>query len=363
METKHFLISKEENDYKTQQINVEEENERIESGYRKLSDENISIIYLPDNIKSEEVKDVIINDPYKTGPNEDEVEFSEEINSVGENRNMIENLLSDKENIFSYIFKLNDTEASRSKPYFVNTPGIYLVFCKKDSLINLKVNNLENLIYDYENVSYILCDYYLLKRGGHLHRKEIDLFSSGFGPNRVEGIFKTRALNWNTFMKQNSINELFVCFVRMDNPKPIIEEIDKSLIYSPLMRRDEIVNKGFTPEHNLIVEDEILISDKHDGCVEFKVLQNQSIAVIADATPNLPVGICTIEIINPVKGQNLYIRNNGNPIRTIRTRFRTVSEYFNAPDTAVGLYKWQVVQNEMINKGIEEIIVRVCPIN
>jgi hypothetical protein len=100
-----------------------------------------------------------------------------------------------------------------------------------------------------------------------------------------------------------------------------------------------------------------------NDCVEFRVLQNQSIAVLAGDKRNLPVGVCTIEIINPVNGQYLYIQKNGNPIRTIRTRLRTVSEYFNAQDTTVGLYKWQVVQNEMINDGIKEIIVRVCPID
>lgn len=151
------------------------------------------------------------------------------------------------------------------------------------------------------------------------------------------------------------------------NPYHITYKIDKMRKKVQTHSKNKWCNKTKVETKNysnpLKTNNSILISDKHDGCVEFKVLQNQSIAVIADATPNLPVGICTIEIINPVKGQNLYIRNNGNPIRTIRTRFRTVSEYFNAPDTAVGLYKWQVVQNEMINKGIEEIIVRVCPIN
>lgn len=100
-----------------------------------------------------------------------------------------------------------------------------------------------------------------------------------------------------------------------------------------------------------------------DGCVEFKVNVNQSIAVIADDIRNLPVGICIIEIINPINGQNLYVQNNGNPFRTIKTPGRTVSQFFNSPDTAIGLIKWEIVQNEMKNNGIKEIIVRVCPKN
>lgn len=98
----------------------------------------------------------------------------------------------------------------------------------------------------------------------------------------------------------------------------------------------------------------------NNGCVEFKVNVNQSVADIADALANLPVGPCTIEIINPQNGQNVYVQNNGNPLRTIRTIGRTVCAYFEAVD-AQGPPKAQVVQNEMIHNGIQEIIVRVCP--
>lgn len=100
----------------------------------------------------------------------------------------------------------------------------------------------------------------------------------------------------------------------------------------------------------------------YNSCVEFRVTQNQSIAVVAGTIRNLPVGPCTIEIINAINRQNVYVQNNGNPIRIIRTAGRTVSQYFNSPDTAIGLYKWEVVRNEMIEKNIENISVTVCPI-
>jgi hypothetical protein len=104
------------------------------------------------------------------------------------------------------------------------------------------------------------------------------------------------------------------------------------------------------------------LNNNNNNCVEFKVQQDESIAIIAGNIQNLPVGCCTIEIMNPLNGQNLYIQNNGNPIRTIRTLLRTVTEYFTAGD-ANGISKWQVVQNEMIQHNIQEITVRVCPTN
>jgi cytoplasmic iron level regulating protein YaaA (DUF328/UPF0246 family) len=97
------------------------------------------------------------------------------------------------------------------------------------------------------------------------------------------------------------------------------------------------------------------------NCVEFQLARNQNIATIANGISNLHVGPCSIELFyensNDVK---LYI-NNGK--RNIRTKNRTISEYFNSPDTKKGnIPKWQIVQNEMNepNRIIEEITVKVC---
>lgn len=99
----------------------------------------------------------------------------------------------------------------------------------------------------------------------------------------------------------------------------------------------------------------------YENCIEFQLARNQNIATIANGISNLHVGPCSIELF--YKNSNdvrLYI-NNGK--RNIRTKNRTISEYFNSPDTKNGnIPKWQIVLNEMNEpkRIIEEITVRVC---
>lgn len=124
--------------------------------------------------------------------------------------------------------------------------------------------------------------------------------------------------------------------------------------------------KTKTKTKNLISKPIKLINSNSKGldygnCVEFQLARNQNIATIANGISNLHVGPCSIELF--YKNSNdvrLYI-NNGK--RNIRTKNRTISEYFNSPDTKNGnIPKWQIVQNEMNepNRKIEEITVRVC---
>jgi hypothetical protein len=98
-----------------------------------------------------------------------------------------------------------------------------------------------------------------------------------------------------------------------------------------------------------------------NGCIEFKVNRDQNISEVAQTVPNLPKGPCTIELISKDRND---IRNyiNGK-VRIIRVHERTVSEYFNSPDTKNGnIVKWKIVQDEMndLKKRIEEITVRIC---
>ena len=98
-----------------------------------------------------------------------------------------------------------------------------------------------------------------------------------------------------------------------------------------------------------------------EGCFEFKVLRTKRIANVAAGINNLPSGTFTIELFS----------ENGNDVRTYingvtrRTR-RSISEYFNAPDTNNGnISRDQIVYDEMnsSNNTIEEITVRVCKVN
>jgi hypothetical protein len=96
-------------------------------------------------------------------------------------------------------------------------------------------------------------------------------------------------------------------------------------------------------------------------CIEFKVTRNQNISEVAQNILNLPKGKCTIKLFSSNKNDiRLYINN------VARKTSRTVSEYFNSPDTNNrNIARWKIVQNEMNEKKkiIEVITVRVCPIN
>jgi len=98
---------------------------------------------------------------------------------------------------------------------------------------------------------------------------------------------------------------------------------------------------------------------KNNNCVEFQIKNTDNVSNLAALIPNLPVGSCTIEIMNKANGKML------GRIRTIRTPGRTVSQYFNAPNTSNNnILKWLELQNKMNMPGaiIPLAIVKVCPI-
>lgn len=104
-------------------------------------------------------------------------------------------------------------------------------------------------------------------------------------------------------------------------------------------------------------------NNSNGKCVSFLLRQNENVAEIAESVNGLPIGLCTIEVKNERSGINLFVSNHGNPIRTIRTKGRTVSQYFNSTNNRGGEYKWQELQNEMIEKDVEIARVIVCPVN
>lgn len=93
-----------------------------------------------------------------------------------------------------------------------------------------------------------------------------------------------------------------------------------------------------------------------NNCIEFTVLQSENIAVVSN-NPNVPAGVVTFTILDSNTDEVVYGK-----MRTIRTQGRTLNQYFTAIDTN-GLPKWLVIQNEMIERGIPEITVKVCKAN
>lgn len=114
------------------------------------------------------------------------------------------------------------------------------------------------------------------------------------------------------------------------------------------------------PIQNLEKENKVILEI---DCVTFEVKRNENISIVADSISNLPTGPCSIELFYSNRAdERIYI--NGRK-RNIPTSKRTVSQYFNAPDTANGkIPKWKIVQNEMNepNNIINKITVKVCKI-
>ena len=114
------------------------------------------------------------------------------------------------------------------------------------------------------------------------------------------------------------------------------------------------------PNQNLEKENKVILEI---DCVTFEVKRNENISIVADSISNLPTGPCSIELFYSNRADvRIYINGRKRNIPTLK---RSVSQYFNAPDTANGkIPKWKIVQNEMNepNKIINKITVKVCRI-
>ena len=105
-------------------------------------------------------------------------------------------------------------------------------------------------------------------------------------------------------------------------------------------------------------------ADKSEGkCISFTVNVNQSILAVVIGIPNLPIPcrfICK-NSLNPY--QVVYPLKNENWRKT-----EDIYKYFSRPDDSYQInhaytsnIKWRFIQEEMQNRGINEITVTVCP--
>lgn len=96
-------------------------------------------------------------------------------------------------------------------------------------------------------------------------------------------------------------------------------------------------------------------------CVEFFVKVEENAAEVAAAlTPNLPVGKCTIQVFNNETNQAVFLLQNPNQLRTTALPIET---YFRNPGNANNVYRWLLLQNEMIENNIKVVRIVVCPTN
>lgn len=131
---------------------------------------------------------------------------------------------------------------------------------------------------------------------------------------------------------------------------------------APVIQKKSIEKKSPPSKKTNVAVSADFVGD--NNCVEFKVSRHDNISLIAQTFSNLPKGPCTIELFS-VNRNDTRTYVNGR-IRFVRAIGRTVSEYFNSPDTKNGnTPKWKIVKDEMNNKNkiINSITVRVCPIN
>jgi hypothetical protein len=104
-----------------------------------------------------------------------------------------------------------------------------------------------------------------------------------------------------------------------------------------------------------------LIYDK-DGCQEFTVTKEQSVHDVVSGIEGLPTGKCEIVIYNSADpNMFIYTSKHNNGKRVTGDKKITIYGYFNNIDTNKNnLPRWKLIQQEMLDKGIEEITVRVC---
>jgi cytoplasmic iron level regulating protein YaaA (DUF328/UPF0246 family) len=97
-------------------------------------------------------------------------------------------------------------------------------------------------------------------------------------------------------------------------------------------------------------------------CVEFTVSNTQSIAQVIRGIVNLPIGTCCVICYNSDNHNDIvYAKANGNGWRKTGSKGQNIYTYFSNIDTNQGnQYRWQIIQNEMILRGIAEITVKVC---
>jgi hypothetical protein len=111
---------------------------------------------------------------------------------------------------------------------------------------------------------------------------------------------------------------------------------------------------------DLVDPTKIKNNPRDSNCMMFHVNKKENISLVSNTIANLPKGYCSIELIAENQNKKRFINNK---IRIIRKQNKSVSEYFNDPDTGYeGTAKWKIIQMEMndSNNPIEKILVKVC---
>ena len=212
---------------------------------------------------------------------------------------------------------------------------------------------IANFIQD--EIDLFLCEnfyiYYLKYPGSFLEVKDDVNSDEGILINVIRPVF-------NLDKNPNAVNQNHVTYL-IQQRRQLVENSSKNRWCNSENTRIKSykVNKSIdTPKATAILNNNI-------SCVEFIVSRTENIAKVAASIPNLPSGICTIELYSNNRNDvRVYI--NGKT-RKIIVNNRTVSEYFNAIDTKNGnIPKWIIVSNEMnqVNGIIEEITVKVCSV-
>lgn len=105
-----------------------------------------------------------------------------------------------------------------------------------------------------------------------------------------------------------------------------------------------------------------------EKCVSFTVNVNQSIHAVVNNIPNLPT-LCRFICKNSLNlhqfiypsSRNAGWRTTGGGVQNIYTYFINVDENYSNNHGYISNYRWQFIQEEMQNLGINEITVTVCP--
>ena len=123
---------------------------------------------------------------------------------------------------------------------------------------------------------------------------------------------------------------------------------------------NEIKKKLQPSEKTISYEHQVIFRD--NNCVEFSVTNTQSIAQVIRGIYNLPNGPCCVICFDSLNHNNIvYAKANGNGWRKTGTGEQNIYTYFANVDTNRGNeYRWVIIKNEMILRGIAEITVKVC---
>ena len=133
-------------------------------------------------------------------------------------------------------------------------------------------------------------------------------------------------------------------------------------------QESKTVKKTKNPDNKTPKFSENILVTFENGCVEYFVLQGQDIGEVTRGIGDLPTGKCSIEIFDsndPLKKFDLYrIRKTGN---NENPNSQNIYTYFDSTCSErlfyIGRYKKEIIKYWMEQNNIEEITIKVCPIN